>query len=153
MGKSIALINDAFHSLSDLLATSVALLGFRVSLRPRDVSHHYGHYKAEPLVGLFVALTLVAIGVITGYRAILSIIKGPVAPRSIAAVAALISILGMHEMRVRQLGRGVSVDLHIKVDSKSSVIEGDEIANAVRERLEDLEEVDSALVHICPHNK
>ncbi len=49
---SIALTNDAFHSLSDFLATFIALLGFKTSLKPADISHPYGHHKAEPLVGV-----------------------------------------------------------------------------------------------------
>jgi len=89
---SIALTNDAFHSLSDFLATVVVLLGYKTSLRPADASHPYGHYKAEPLVGLGVALSLVGMSVFLAYNAI-SNVSSAVEPKSIALLAVLISIV------------------------------------------------------------
>ncbi|VUT23662.1 MAG: ferrous iron efflux protein F [Candidatus Methanolliviera sp. GoM_oil] len=89
---SIALTNDAFHSLSDFLATVVVLLGYKTSLKPADASHPYGHYKAEPLVGLGVALSLVGMSVFLAYNAILNISR-EIEPKNIALLAVLISIV------------------------------------------------------------
>jgi len=49
---SLALISDALHSLIDLGATLVTWYAVRVSDRPPDAEHHYGHGKVENLAAL-----------------------------------------------------------------------------------------------------
>lgn len=49
---SLALISDALHSLIDLGATLVTWFAVRVSDRPPDDQHHYGHGKVESLAAL-----------------------------------------------------------------------------------------------------
>jgi cation diffusion facilitator family transporter len=49
---SLALISDALHSLIDLGATLVTWYAVRVSDRPPDAEHHYGHGKVESLAAL-----------------------------------------------------------------------------------------------------
>ncbi|CAL8971483.1 Ferrous-iron efflux pump FieF [Rhodoplanes serenus] len=49
---SLALISDALHSLIDLGATLVTWYAVRVSDRPPDANHHYGHGKVESLAAL-----------------------------------------------------------------------------------------------------
>ena len=55
---SIALISDALHSTTDLLATVVTWAVVRVSDRPADAEHHYGHGKIESLSALGVIALL-----------------------------------------------------------------------------------------------
>lgn len=66
LGRSSAMIADAVHSLSDFLTDIVVLLFVKVSARPQDQSHDYGHGKFETLATLFIGLALVgaAIGII-----------------------------------------------------------------------------------------
>ena len=68
IGHSSAMIADAVHSLSDFFTDIIVLLFVRVSARPQDESHDYGHGKFETLAALFIGLALVgaAIG-ITAY--------------------------------------------------------------------------------------
>jgi cation diffusion facilitator family transporter len=61
--SSPALLADGFHSTADVATNAVAWLSFRVSRRPADSDHHYGHGKAEAVAGLFVALVLLGGGV------------------------------------------------------------------------------------------
>ncbi|RAI44321.1 cation diffusion facilitator family transporter [Rhodoplanes roseus] len=49
---SLALISDALHSLIDLGATLVTWYAVRVSDKPPDAEHHYGHGKVESLAAL-----------------------------------------------------------------------------------------------------
>ncbi|MFH1176019.1 MAG: cation diffusion facilitator family transporter [Acidobacteriota bacterium] len=55
---SIALIADAFHSLGDVLSSIVVILGFKLSARPSDPEHPFGHGRAESIACLVVALML-----------------------------------------------------------------------------------------------
>ncbi len=63
---SSAMVADAVHSLSDFLTDLIVLVFVRVSTRPQDAGHAYGHGKFETLATLFIALALVgaAIGII-----------------------------------------------------------------------------------------
>ena len=55
---SLALISEALHSSVDVVATVITWLVVRVSDRPADDEHHYGHGKFESLSALFVIAML-----------------------------------------------------------------------------------------------
>lgn len=55
---SVSVLSEALHSLSDLAASWIALLTVRVSDRPADKDHAYGHGKFESLSGLAEALLI-----------------------------------------------------------------------------------------------
>lgn len=56
---SQALIGDGFHSLSDLSSDFVTLFGLKISTKPKDEDHHYGHGKFSSLCSLFIAALLI----------------------------------------------------------------------------------------------
>lgn len=56
--QSIALITDAFHSLSDSLSSIVIMVGFYYSEKPPDKKHPFGHARAENIAALIVAIML-----------------------------------------------------------------------------------------------
>jgi divalent metal cation (Fe/Co/Zn/Cd) transporter len=62
------MIADAVHSLSDFLTDIIVLMFVRISSKPKDKSHDYGHGKYETLAMTLigVALLSVAIGIIYG---------------------------------------------------------------------------------------
>ena len=55
---SLALISEALHSSVDVVATVITWLVVRVSDRPADEEHHYGHGKLESVSALFVIAML-----------------------------------------------------------------------------------------------
>ena len=57
--RSSALIADGIHSFSDLATDIVVLIGTRLSHRPPDENHPYGHGKMETIASQLIALTLV----------------------------------------------------------------------------------------------
>jgi cation diffusion facilitator family transporter len=56
--NSQTLLADGLHSGSDLFTDVAVLAGLRVSSRPADPTHHYGHRRIATLVGLFIGLVL-----------------------------------------------------------------------------------------------
>lgn len=62
VGNSYALIADGIESLNDVVASVVVLVSLRISSKPPDEDHPYGHGKAEQLGALFSALSLLAAG-------------------------------------------------------------------------------------------
>ena len=58
VGHSSAMIADAAHSLSDFVTDIVVLVFVKISSKPKDKSHDYGHGKFETL-----ALTIIGIAI------------------------------------------------------------------------------------------
>ena len=97
LGHSAAMVADAVHSLSDFLTDIVVLIFVRISSKPRDKTHEYGHGKYETLAMTLigVALFVVAIGIIyNGLTKIVSFVNGDTlkAPGMLALWAALLSV-------------------------------------------------------------
>ena len=63
---SLALISEALHSSVDLVATVITWMVVRVSDRPADEEHHYGHGKIESLsaLGVIAMLYVLAGGIL-----------------------------------------------------------------------------------------
>ena len=59
--RSSALIADGVHSLSDLATDFVVLIGARLSSRPADKTHPYGHGKLDTIASILIAMVLLAI--------------------------------------------------------------------------------------------
>ena len=96
-GHSAAMVSDAVHSLSDFVTDIVVLIFVRVSARPQDDDHDYGHGKYETIATLFIGLALAAAAVgivVAGARKLAAWFQGEElpAPGALALWAALISI-------------------------------------------------------------
>ena len=59
---SVSITADAMNNLSDASSSIVTLLGFKLSEKPADEDHPYGHARYEYLSGLAVAALIVVIG-------------------------------------------------------------------------------------------
>lgn len=59
LGGSKAMVADALHSASDVIATLVVFVCLKIARKPADRCHPYGHGKIEPLAAAFVGLTLI----------------------------------------------------------------------------------------------
>ena len=98
LGRSGAMIADAVHSASDF-ATDVVVLAFvRISSKPRDDDHKWGHGKYETLASLIIGVALFAVGVeilLDSAEKIKAVVEGEVLPRpgAIAIIAAAVSIV------------------------------------------------------------
>jgi len=91
---SQALIGDGLHSLSDLITDITALISFKISYKPEDENHHYGHYKFSSLGALFIAAILLIFCIILVITSIKSLFTGGgELPEWPALAAALISII------------------------------------------------------------
>lgn len=60
-GHSAAMLADAVHSLSDLLTDLVVIVFVRISSKPADRGHDYGHGKFETLATAFIGFALLAV--------------------------------------------------------------------------------------------
>lgn len=133
-GNSAAMVADAVHSLSDSLTDIVVLVSVRLSGRPADKDHAYGHGRFETLATLLIALALAAVGAKILYNGVLAIIhvtEGlPIArPHAIALIMAAVSIavkewLYRYTLRVAKLTDSRLLEAnawHHRSDAMSSI--------------------------------
>lgn len=59
---SVAIIADAWHTLSDSISSVAVLVGLKISAKPADDEHPYGHGRAEIIASLVVGILLAVIG-------------------------------------------------------------------------------------------
>ena len=98
IGKSSAMVADAIHSLSDFLTDIVVLVGFKLTSKPEDECHNYGHDKYETLTTVIISLVLAFVGyqiLKSGVINVVSVVKGESLPKPkwIAFLAAILSIV------------------------------------------------------------
>jgi cation diffusion facilitator family transporter len=60
--NSAAILAEGLHSFMDIFSSAVGYIGIRISKKPEDKKHPYGHYKFEVLAGVIITLILLATG-------------------------------------------------------------------------------------------
>lgn len=90
---SQVLLADGVHNAGDVVAAGAALGSMKISKRPADDDHPYGHGKAEVLGSGIVAIILVIAGIYIGYHSVLSLFEEPHPASSFALIAAFISLI------------------------------------------------------------
>lgn len=98
LGRSGAMVADAIHSLSDFVTDVIVLVFVRISNKPRDVDHDYGHGKYETLATALIGVLLFVVGVgvlAGGCSSILAYLRGETLgqPGMVALWAAVVSVV------------------------------------------------------------
>lgn len=60
---SISIIADAINNLSDMGSSILTLVGFKISNKPADKEHPFGHQRVEYIIGLIIAMVIAFVGV------------------------------------------------------------------------------------------
>ena len=115
LGNSSAMIADAVHSLSDFLTDILVIVFVRISAKPQDKDHRYGHGKYETVASFLIALGLgaVAVGIIvSGAKKFALWLRGEdiAAPGQIALWAALLSIVLKEILFQYTIHRGKAIE-------------------------------------------
>jgi cation diffusion facilitator family transporter len=93
-GSSQALIADAVHSISDLFTDAVVLIGIKISNKPPDKTHHFGHARIETLASTIVGMALIGTALYIGIEASLTIYRHTeYHPTTLALFGAAVSIV------------------------------------------------------------
>jgi len=142
MTGSLALVADATHTLSDLAGSIVIIIGFRMSAKPGDTRHPFGHGRMEAVSALVLAVLLA----VAAFEFARGSIARLVAPRPVAVSDAVIAVLvativvkEMLALFARDLGRRINSKalkadfLHHRMDSISTVFV---LANLILQRFD-----------------
>ncbi|MGX6443261.1 cation diffusion facilitator family transporter [Neobacillus sp. K501] len=76
MAESEALKADGLNNVTDIIASFAVLIGLRLSQRPADDDHPYGHWKAESVASLVASFIMMAVGLKVLYEALLNVLNG-----------------------------------------------------------------------------
>ena len=114
-GRSGAMVADAMHSFSDLATDVVVIVFARISAKPRDDGHDYGHGKYETLATILISMALGVVGVgilVNSIGAVRSVLDGGVLPRPglVALVAAVLSIAAKEILYRYTVREGRAID-------------------------------------------
>lgn len=104
LGNSYALVADAIESLTDIAGSAVIWGGLRVSAKPPDENHPYGHGKAEAVAGLVVSAIVCLAGVGIAVEAVREIITPHHAPASFTLIV-LVAVVVIKEVLFRVVRR------------------------------------------------
>ncbi|MBQ8027051.1 MAG: cation diffusion facilitator family transporter, partial [Clostridia bacterium] len=110
---SITITGDALNNLSDAGSSTISLIGFRISSKPADKEHPYGHGRVEYICGLGVSVIIMFMGFELIKSSIGKIIEPQKPEFSIAAIIVLaLSMLGKLWLAMfnRKIGQAIHSD-------------------------------------------
>ena len=127
---SVAVISEAIHSATDLLAATIAFLAVRVADTPPDVEHPYGHGKMESVSGVGEALLIVGAGGYILFEAIRAFLTGKQAQNlgwgiAVMGVSALVNtFVARYLFRVAKKTDSIALEAdghHLSADTWTSL--------------------------------
>ena len=93
LGHSHALVADGIESCADVFSSLVVWKALRVSRKPPDEDHPYGHGKAESLAGILVVAGLLGAAVLIGFQSVREIIAPHRGPEPFTLVVLVLVVL------------------------------------------------------------
>lgn len=124
---SISITADAVNNLSDASSSIITLVGFRLSAKPADDEHPYGHARIEYLAGLAVSVLILVIGVElarTSLEKIIAPTEVVFSPVTVAVLLGSIAVKLWMALFNRTIGKRIdsSTLVATAMDSRNDVI-------------------------------
>ena len=106
IGNSYALVADGIESTTDIFSSLIVFGGLRISTRPPDENHPYGHGKAESLAAMVVAIFLIAAAFLIAVQSIKEIRTPQSSPAwyTLVVLGIIIVVKELLYRRMRQVG-------------------------------------------------
>ncbi|MCO6040888.1 cation diffusion facilitator family transporter [Thermococcus alcaliphilus] len=114
--SSLALISDGIHSLSDVVTSVVGYLGVKISSKPADKTHPFGHSRFESLFAFFIGILLFLVAYEIARDALKRIFSGHVIEvNSVMLAVVVISIVSKEAMTQYALRVGKKLNNQILI--------------------------------------
>jgi cation diffusion facilitator family transporter len=110
VGNSYALIADGIESISDVFSSLIVWGGLRVSLKPADENHPFGHGKAETISGLVVSGMLLLTAGWIAYESISRILTPHASPKGFTLIVLALVIVTKEVLYRRAVGLAETFD-------------------------------------------
>jgi cation diffusion facilitator family transporter len=126
---SVALLSEAVHSMTDVVASAIAFVSVKVAAAPPDEEHPYGHGKVESLAGFGESILLLLIVIYIVFQSVQRLVTGAEIQRldfgmvvmAASAVGAL--VVGIYVSRVGKKTASLAMQSngqHLRVDAITS---------------------------------
>jgi cation diffusion facilitator family transporter len=93
---SEALTADGLNNATDIIASIAVLIGLKISRKPPDKNHQYGHFRAETVAALIASFIMVTVGLQVLFEGVMSVLNPKEhTPNIFAAWTALFSAFVM----------------------------------------------------------
>lgn len=115
IGKSSSIIADGLHSASDIITSIAVFIGSKISKKPKDLKHQYGHERAETIVSFILSSMLIVVALGIGLEGI-RILFNPskiVTPTILPLIMSVISIL------IKEYQYRITIKVAKKINSSS----------------------------------
>lgn len=114
MSNSAALRADGLNNTTDIIASIAVLIGLKLSQKPPDKDHGYGHWKSETIASMVASFIMLAVGIQVLIAAITSMFQGgKESPDIMAAYVGIFSAIVMYGVYI------YNKKLAIKINSKA----------------------------------
>jgi cation diffusion facilitator family transporter len=126
---SVSIISEAIHSTTDLIAAIIAFVSVKVSDKPPDDGHPFGHEKAENISGVIEALLIFLAAFVIIFEAVKKIVRGPniehaqwgFAVMAISAIVNTVVSSKLYKVAKEEESIAIEADaLHLKIDVLTS---------------------------------
>jgi cobalt-zinc-cadmium efflux system protein len=94
IGRSLALLGDSAHVLTDVLTVGIAIMTVRLGRRPHTPKRTFGYHRAEIFAALVNGSTLIAVALVIIYQAYLRLLQPPSVQASLVLAVASLGLLG-----------------------------------------------------------
>lgn len=115
IGKSSAIIADGLHSASDIVTSIGVLIGNKISRKPRDAKHQYGHEKAETIVSFILSSILIIVALDIGIQGVKILLN----PSEINTPTILPLIVSVISILVKEYQYQITIKVAKKINSPS----------------------------------
>ena len=114
LSGAVSIIADAINNLSDMATSIITIIGFKISPKPADDEHPFGHERLENIMGLIISFIILWIGVELGRTSIDKIIN----PNPLDKTFIFVTLIGLFVAILIKIWQGtVYRKIAIKIDS------------------------------------
>jgi len=114
LGSCNSLIADGIHSISDLSTDIITIIGNKLSLKPADNKHPYGHGKIEYLTSLIISIVILFLGFSIIYN---TINRQTVIPKVWVLIVSFITIISKYFLSSFIIKQGKRINSTILIAS------------------------------------
>lgn len=127
ISNSLAILADGFNNLTDMTASIISLIGFKVARKPADKNHPFGHGRIEYIAALLVSFFVVVAGYEITKKAIGSFFHTRVlmfSPVIIIVLVISVLIKFWQMFMYRSIGKKINSDILLatSVESRNDII-------------------------------
>jgi len=128
--RSTALVADALHIVTDILAISFSLVALTISIRPPSGSSTYGYHRVEVVASLVNGLSLIGIVVVIIFQAYVRILNPqPISILGTITFASVALVLNIVSSRILENAQSEFSEKDLNVSSAGLHVLGDALAS------------------------